>query len=126
MVPTFSYFHLFLFSFSYFFLSLSLSLLFSLLSSSFSLSHIPLDMVFKNLHLGIISFSQDSLTDITSHLSSYYSSTEDPIFPGPSSSCGNGSGSGSRSGKSMGKSKRIETQAQGHTKVVRDVIAALV
>jgi hypothetical protein len=71
-------------------------------------------MVFKRLHLGITNFTQDTLSDIISHLSNYYSS-DSPMFPSPSSSNG--------SGKNLGKGKRTETQT--HTKLVRDAIAAM-
>jgi hypothetical protein len=73
-------------------------------------------MVFKKLHLGITNFTPDTLSDIVSHLSTYYSS-EAPMFPSPSSSSNGGSN------KSLSKGKRMETQS--HTKLVRDAIAAI-
>lgn len=74
------------------------------------------DMVFKKLHLGSTSFTPDTLSEIVTHLSTYYSS-DSAIFP-------SGSDSNSNLSKSAGKAKRFDVLAN-HTKNVRDAIAAL-
>lgn len=70
-------------------------------------------MVFKKLHLGSTSFTPDTLSEIVTHLSTYYSS-DSPMFPNDANSS-----------KSAGKAKRGFDALANHTKTVRDAIAAL-
>ncbi len=63
-----------------------------------------LDMMFKKLHLGTISFTPDTLSDIQGHLATYYN-TDSPIFVPPK----------------KGKKDHVGSTAR----TVRDAIAAL-